>query len=172
VHVPRLRLSLDPLLAEANRRMRRRRVLTAALLVLPAAMAATALIVSGAGGPPSGGPGGVRPPGTSGQAIEHAFAGRGIAVAPAAAMPELCHPSACTGLVLWGGAEPVYLVPRHGRDFALVVFRTAASAHRVAAFERAHAPTLATYVRGPAVLVYLRSSSRIARLRTALAAAR
>lgn len=152
--------------------MRRRRALTASLLVLLGAITATALIVAGPGGPPSSGPGGGRPLGAPGQAIEHTFAGRGVALTRVAVMPELCDPSACTALLLWGDARPVYLAPRHGRDFALVVFKTAASAHRVAAFEQAHAPALGTYVRGSALLVYLRTSSRLARLRTALAAAR
>lgn len=171
-HVPRLPFSFDPLMAEAKQRMRRRRVLTASLLVVLGAITAIALIVAGPGGPPSSGPGGGRPIGAPGEAIEHSFAGRGVALTRAAVMPELCDPSACTALLLWGHAKPVYLVPRHGRDFALVVFKTTASARRVAAFEQTHAPTLGTSVRGSALLVYLRSSSRIARLRTALAAAR
>ena len=145
--------------------MRRRRVLVGVLLVVCGAITAAALTAWSAGGPGSG-----EPLGTPGHAVEHAFANRGLAVTGATAAPELCDPSACTGLVLWGGARPAYLVPQSGRDFVLIVFRTSAAANRVGAFERTHAPSLGTFLRGSTLLVYLRSSSRIARLKAALAA--
>jgi hypothetical protein len=163
--VPRLPFSLDPLIGEARRRMRRRRVLVAVLLVVVGLITAAALTAGSAGGPGSG-----KPPGAPGAAVEHLFSNRGLALTRAAAIPELCDPTACTVLLLWGGAKPAYLVPRSGRDFVLIVFRTAAAANRTGAFERTHAPSLGTFRRGSALLVYLRSSTRIARLKAALTA--
>jgi len=59
VHVPRLPFSLDPLMAEAKRRMRRRRVWTAASLILIGGIAAAVASMATSGGPGStgGGPG-------------------------------------------------------------------------------------------------------------------
>jgi hypothetical protein len=164
LHVPRLPVALDPLIGEARRRMRRRRVLLAVLLVVVGLTIAAALTAGSSGGPGSGKPLGAA------AAVEHAFADHGLALTRAAAIPELCDPSACTALLLWGGAKPAYLVPRSGRDFVLIIFRTAAAANRIGAFERTHAPSLGTFRRGSALLVYLRSSSRIARLEAALSA--
>jgi hypothetical protein len=58
-HVPRLPLSLDPLIAEAKRRMRRRRVWIAASLILIGGIAAAVASMATSGGPGStgGGPG-------------------------------------------------------------------------------------------------------------------
>ena len=167
-----LQFRLDPLIAEAKRRMRRRRVLIACLLVGALAVG-TVLAATSLGGPGPTGPSGGQTAGTSAHAIERAFGRRGIAVAPAAALPELCDPSVCTSLLLWGGDRPAYLVPQERRDFAVVVFSTASAAHRLATFERTHSAPLGADVRGSTVLVYLRSStSRIASARAALAALR
>jgi hypothetical protein len=59
VRVPRLPFSLDPLMAEAKRRMRRRRAWRAASLILIAGIAAAAARMAASGGPGStgGGPG-------------------------------------------------------------------------------------------------------------------
>jgi hypothetical protein len=55
--VPRLPFALDPLIAEAKRRMRRRRVLVVALLLLFGTITGAAVIATGsAGGPRSAGP--------------------------------------------------------------------------------------------------------------------
>jgi hypothetical protein len=165
LHVPRLPFLFDPLIGEAKRRMRRRRVLVAALLVVVGLITAAALTAGSSGGPGSG-----KPLGAPGAAVERAFANRGLALTRAAAIPELCDATACTALLLWGGAKPAFLVPRSGRDFVLIVFRTAAAANRIGAFERTHAPSLGTFRRGSALLVYLKSSSRITRLKAALTA--
>ncbi|HVS84466.1 MAG TPA: hypothetical protein VHD91_02410 [Gaiellaceae bacterium] len=107
------------------------------------------------------------------RAIERAFAARGAAVAPVAALPELCDPALCTGLTIWGGvSKPVYLAPRRGRDFVVIVFKNAADARRIGRFERTHAPQVGAAVHESALLVYLKSSERIAGLETALAASR
>lgn len=59
LHVPRLPLSLDPLMEEAKRRMRRRRILGVALLILVGVVVAAAVVASRSpGGPRSAGPSG------------------------------------------------------------------------------------------------------------------
>lgn len=142
-------------------------------MLVGAIAAGAAVAAASLGGPHTTAPSGGQAAGIPDHAIERAFGRRGIAVAPAAALPELCDPSVCTSLLLWGGDKPAYLVPQPRRDFAVVVFSTALAAHRLATFERTHAPLLGADVRGPAVLVYLRSStSQIASARAALAALR
>jgi hypothetical protein len=71
LRAPRVPLSLDPLIAEAKRRMRRRRVLVAAVLLLVAALAIAAVIASRS----PGGPQSAVPPG--GQQAQHPGAGGG-----------------------------------------------------------------------------------------------
>ena len=55
-HAPRLPFSLDPLIAEAKRRMRRRRLLVVAVLLTAAAAAGSVVASRSPGGPGSGGP--------------------------------------------------------------------------------------------------------------------
>src|SRR5690348_2256615 len=58
-HLPRLPISLDPLIAEAKRRMRRRRVWIAASLILVGGITApvATMATSGSPGSTGGGPG-------------------------------------------------------------------------------------------------------------------
>jgi hypothetical protein len=49
----------------------------------------------------------------------------------------------------------------------VILFKTTSEARKMAAFERTHAG-LETATHGPVLLVYLKSSSRIAQLRAAL----
>jgi hypothetical protein len=69
----------------------------------------------------------------------------------------------------WGGSGKIaYLAPRLGRDFMVVLFPTASAARRIGSFERSAGTGTATS--GSTLLVFLKSSSRIAKLRAALAA--
>lgn len=103
-------------------------------------------------------------------AVERAFASRGILVARVAQPPELCTPRSCVGLEYWGG-KIAYLAPRTARpDFVVVLLPTFADARRVGAVGRDSG--LATVRRGSTLLVYLRSSPRVLRLRRALASLR
>jgi hypothetical protein len=77
------------------------------------------------------------------------------------------------GLDVWagGGGGVVYLAPRSGKDFMLVLFKAVSDAGRAARLESANT-NVGTVTRGPVLLIYLTSSSRIGRLRAALAAIR
>ena len=102
-------------------------------------------------------------------AVERAFAARGVLVARVAKPPELCdaRSHSCAGLEFWGG-KIAYLAPRMAKpDFVVVLLPTLADARRIGAVGR-HGG-LATARRGSTLLVYLRSSTRITRLRHALA---
>lgn len=70
--------------------------------------------------------------------IEQAFAHRGVRISHVAAAPELCDRVSCTGLDIWGGdsRSNVYFRPQHGKDFMVVVFKTASDARKMATFER------------------------------------
>ncbi|HLY93590.1 MAG TPA: hypothetical protein VKP14_01975 [Gaiellaceae bacterium] len=100
-------------------------------------------------------------------AVERAFAHQGVLVSPVAKPPELCDRGAgvCTGVDIWGG-KVVYLAPKGKPDFIVVLLPTAADARRIGAVQRRSG--LGTANRGSTLLVYLRSTIRIARLRAAL----
>lgn len=102
--------------------------------------------------------------------VEHAFARNGVLISPASAAPEICYPGACTGVDLWGGhGRPSYFKPRAGKDFLVVLFTQRADAAHVAQFE-ASKSGLGVARRGRVLLLYYKLSSRIAKLRAALAA--
>jgi hypothetical protein len=92
-------------------------------------------------------------------------------VVRAAAAPQLCDSAYCTSIDIWGkGTERLtYFRPRHGRDFMLIVFQTPAEARRMASFDR-KAMGLGAATNSSTLLVYLKSSSRIAQTRAALTA--
>lgn len=106
---------------------------------------------------------------TTPTAVERAFAARGVLVAPVAKPPELCdtRSHSCAGLELWGG-KIAYLAPLSTKpDFVVVLLPTLADARRIGGVGQ-HSG-LGAARRGSTLLVYLRSSTRIARLRRALA---
>lgn len=105
--------------------------------------------------------------------IEQALAHRGVRISYVAAAPELCDRVSCTGQIVWGGdsGSNAYFRPKHGRDFMVVLFKTASDARKLGTFERTHAGR-GTATHGTVLLVYLKSSSRIAQLRAALARVR
>lgn len=100
-------------------------------------------------------------------AVERAFARQGVLVSRWAKPPELCDRRAgvCTGVDIWGG-RVVYLAPTGKADFIVVLLPTAADARRIGAVQRRSG--LGTANRGSTLLVYLKSSMRITRLRAAL----
>jgi hypothetical protein len=105
--------------------------------------------------------------------IEQAFARHGVRISQVGSPPELCDRVACTGLDTWGGESRsnIYFRPQHGKDFMVVLFKAASDAHKIAAFERTHAG-LGTATHASVLLVYLKSSTRIAKLRAALTGVR
>lgn len=100
-------------------------------------------------------------------AVERAFAHQGVLVSRTAKPPELCDRRAgvCTGVDIWGG-KVVYLAPAGTADFIVVLLPTAADARRIGAVQRRSG--LGAANRGSTLLLYLRSSIRIGRLRAAL----
>jgi hypothetical protein len=101
--------------------------------------------------------------------IEHAFAQRGIALATASTSRELCDRRECVGLDVWGGGKVTFLVPQHGKtDFEVVLFRTQADALRSKSLFGPNRPVVALRWRS-ALLLYLRSSPRLALIRAAFA---
>jgi hypothetical protein len=104
-------------------------------------------------------------------AVERAFAERGVLVSRVPSSPDLCNAGMCFGLDVAGGGGVVYLAPLKGKDFMVVLFRAGTNARRAAALENAN-PVVRVVTKGPALLVYMASSSRISRLRAALAATR
>ena len=100
------------------------------------------------------------------------FARHGAPVVQVAQAPEICRPAACTGVMVWskGGAQPVWLAPQSGRDFLVALTASPADARGLARFQRAQGLGAAT--KGRVLLLFARSSARVARLKAALAALR
>jgi hypothetical protein len=69
---------------------------------------------------------------------------------------------------LWGGRTPIYVKPRSGRDFMVILFKQPSDAARLTRLEARSG--LGTARHGSLVLLYYRLSARIARLRAAVAA--
>jgi hypothetical protein len=102
---------------------------------------------------------------TTPPALERAFAAQGVVLARRASPPQLCDARGCNGLEVWGdGAAPVYLVPRRGKpDFEVIVFRRPQDAAKVARLYRRNT-AVGSKTRSNALLLYLRSTPRVARL--------
>ena len=107
-------------------------------------------------------------------AIQTAFAHGGVPVARADSAPDLCDSTGCTSLDIFGGdsAKAVYFRPQQGKDFMVILFHSPADAREIAKFEQTHSADVGTSVRKAALLIYLKSSARVARLRAALTAVR
>jgi hypothetical protein len=98
--------------------------------------------------------------------VAQAFASRGIQVARVPKPPKLCDVKACRRVTITGGTF-VCFAPKGTIDFFVALLPTAADAQRVGKVGRDGG--LGAVARGSTLLVYLRSSARIARLRAALA---
>jgi hypothetical protein len=99
--------------------------------------------------------------------VSHAFAARGIQLARVPKPPKLCDVKACRRLTLSGGTF-VCFAPKQTVDFFVALLPTATDAQRVGKVARGGG--LGAAARGSTLLVYLRSSARIARLVAALSA--
>jgi hypothetical protein len=100
--------------------------------------------------------------------LEQAFTREGIRVVETATVPQLCDRTRCGGVdLVWGRGLRTVLRPRAGRpDFAVVVVTTHANAVELARVFRRN-PAVGATVRRSSVLLYLRTSPRLARLRAA-----
>ena len=85
--------------------------------------------------------------------VQHVFARAGVPIVRYARSPQLCDPHRCVGLDYTGDGL-VYLAPRVGPRFQVIVFRTSSDAAQVARLVHGER-------RGNAVLYELRPSTRI-----------
>jgi hypothetical protein len=99
--------------------------------------------------------------------VERAFADHGALVSRVGTPPEICYPAGCSGIMLWGGAKPIYFKPRTGKDFMVILFKTRADAVKLARLETKGGIAAARH--GSVLLLYYRLSARLGRLRAALA---
>ena len=99
-------------------------------------------------------------------AVTAAFARQGAVLIRVPKPPKLCDAKACRSLRIFGGPF-VLLAPKETVDFFVALLPSAADAQRVGRVGTQGG--LGVAVRGSTVLMYLKSSARIARLRAALA---
>jgi hypothetical protein len=99
-------------------------------------------------------------------AVVSAFAQRGAIVSRVPKPPKLCDAKACRSMTIFGGAF-VCLAPKATVDFFVALLPSPADATRVAKVGQRGGLGVVTH--GSTLLVYLKSSTRIARLRAALA---
>lgn len=100
--------------------------------------------------------------------IERSFAAHAAAVARASTAPEVCYPAGCTTTFAWGKDRPIYFKPVKGKDFVVVLFNQQTDAVRTANFNTKSGLGVARH--GSVVLLYYKLSTRLTRLRAALAA--
>jgi hypothetical protein len=112
-HVPRLPFSLDPLIAEAKRRMRRRRLLLLAAVLIAIATAASVIAALSPGGPGSG------PPNGGGALSARARVGA-VRIDPAGAVGPLhVNRSGRAQVIAWAGLPDV---DRHGGNYEVLAY--------------------------------------------------
>lgn len=104
----------------------------------------------------------------SAPAIERSFAAHSAAVSPSSTAPEVCYPAGCTATFAWGHNKPIYFKPVNGRDFVVVLFKQQADAAHTERLAAMHG--LGAARSGAVLLLYYKLSTRITRLRAALAA--
>ena len=97
--------------------------------------------------------------------VAQAFASRGIQVARVPEPPRLCDVKACRRLTISGGTFSCF-APKGTVDFFVALLPTPADAQRVGKVGRGGG--LGAVARGSTLLVYLKSSTRVARLEAAL----
>jgi hypothetical protein len=97
--------------------------------------------------------------------VAHAFASRGIQVTRVPKPPKLCDVKACRRVTITGGTF-VCFAPKGTVDFFLALLPTAADAQRVGKVARGGG--LGAAARGSTLLLYVKSSTRVARLVAAL----
>lgn len=97
--------------------------------------------------------------------VARAFVSRGIQVARVPKPPRLCDVKACRRVTISGGTF-VCFAPKGTIDFFVTLLPTAADAQRVGKVARGGG--LGAAARGSTLLLYVKSSTRIARLIAAL----
>jgi hypothetical protein len=97
--------------------------------------------------------------------VAHAFASRGIQVARVPRPPKLCDVHACRRLTISGGTFMCF-APKGTVDFFVALLPTAADAQRVGKVARGGG--LGAAANGSTLLLYVKSSPRVARLVAAL----
>lgn len=97
--------------------------------------------------------------------VAQAFAGRGVQVFRVAKPPKLCDVKACRRVTITG-AVFVCFAPRGTVDFFVALLPTPTDARRVETVGRRGG--LGAAARGSTLLLYLKSSTRVARLIAAL----
>jgi len=97
--------------------------------------------------------------------VARAFASRGIQVARVPKPPKLCDVKACRRVTITGGTFECF-APKGTVDFFVALLPTAADAQRVGQVARGGG--LGAAAKGSALLLYVKSSTRVARLVAAL----
>jgi hypothetical protein len=105
-------------------------------------------------------------------AVERAFARHGLPVARVARPPQLCDRRACSSLDVWGGGgRVVFLSPPGKPAFFVTLTPSVSDAQKVANLE-AKNPTVGALRHGSTLVLFLRSSTLLRRLRATLASLR
>jgi hypothetical protein len=97
--------------------------------------------------------------------VAKAFASRGIQVARVPRPPKLCDVKACRRVTISGGTFECF-APKATVDFFVALLPTPADAQRVGKVARTGG--LGATAKGSALLVYVKSGTRVARLVAAL----
>jgi hypothetical protein len=97
--------------------------------------------------------------------VTHAFASRGIHVVRVPQPPKLCDVKACRRVTITGGTF-VCFAPKGTIDFFVALLPTVADAQRVGKVGRSGG--LGAVAHGSTLMLYLKSSTRVARLLGAL----